>query len=370
MLRHHFLLSLCVSFCAICFFWLSPASASATTAQNCAYLNRGLSLGMRGADVVHLQRVLNQDERTRVAASGPGSSGFESSYFGARTKLAVIAFQNLYAKEILVPSGLRVGNGFVGTLSRAKIAALCLSPSPSPVESPARPSPATTESVSVAPTAPLTPVTPSTTVAPPSVLEATVAAVSTLGFHSDTPVLMFPSAYTGQRGATIKISALGLAPTGNTVHLDSFTIATDAKSIDQNGNLSFVIPSDAPFGQHALWISSGKGETNKTFFVVADQSASPPVITDFSPKEGFFGQVVTVTGSGFLPTGNDVRISYGTISNIPSSDGKTLSFTVSPNIPGLQVGEDRPEFDVRDGYWFAIVNAGGISAHKIFTLKI
>jgi hypothetical protein len=46
-----------------------------------------------GDAVRYLQLLLNLDSETRVAASGTGSSGRETNYFGAGTRKALIAFQ-------------------------------------------------------------------------------------------------------------------------------------------------------------------------------------------------------------------------------------------------------------------------------------
>lgn len=75
---------------------------------------RSLSQGARGADVMNLQKALNMCADTQVAASGIGSAGMETSFFGPATKAAVIKWQ---AKVGVNPIGI------FGPASRAAFAA-------------------------------------------------------------------------------------------------------------------------------------------------------------------------------------------------------------------------------------------------------
>ena len=72
-----------------------------------------LSFGMTGPSVRELQRVLNSDTATIVSSTGPGAPGSESSYFGAKTRDAVIRFQRKH--------GISPAVGFVGPITRAKL---------------------------------------------------------------------------------------------------------------------------------------------------------------------------------------------------------------------------------------------------------
>jgi peptidoglycan hydrolase-like protein with peptidoglycan-binding domain len=104
---------------------LSGGTAAAPAAAACGPWTRDLRTGMTGADVRQLQQYLNRNADTRVAATGAGSAGMETEFYGPATAAAVSKFQVMHMAEILTPNGLTSPTGFFGPSTRAKMNALC-----------------------------------------------------------------------------------------------------------------------------------------------------------------------------------------------------------------------------------------------------
>ncbi len=80
---------------------------------------KNLKAGDTDYEVLLLQKALNEDPDTIIATSGAGSPGNETTYFGQKTKLAVIKLQNKHYGEVLAPNGLSSGTGLFGPSTRA-----------------------------------------------------------------------------------------------------------------------------------------------------------------------------------------------------------------------------------------------------------
>lgn len=81
---------------------------------------RNLGKGDKGADVKALQKFLNT-HGAQITASGAGSPGNETELFGDLTRVALIRYQELHAKEILEPQGKKKGTGYLDLATRAFI---------------------------------------------------------------------------------------------------------------------------------------------------------------------------------------------------------------------------------------------------------
>ncbi len=83
--------------------------------------SENMGRGSRGTQVKCLQTFFNNHvEGIQVAKEGPGAPGEETSFFGQRTRAAVIDFQEKFQEDILAPYGLEQGTGFFSERTRAK----------------------------------------------------------------------------------------------------------------------------------------------------------------------------------------------------------------------------------------------------------
>ena len=95
----------------------TPTPIPASTPPKVITFTRNLRLGSVGIDVRLLQQFLNKNGFL-VSKTGPGSPWHETNYFGAKTKKALIKFQEAHADEILKPLGLKRGTGILGPRTR------------------------------------------------------------------------------------------------------------------------------------------------------------------------------------------------------------------------------------------------------------
>lgn len=118
---------------------------SSSSAGACSF-TRDLTVGVTGDDVKCLQKYLNSKGFT-VATTGAGSSGNESTYFGAKTAAAAAKWQ--------AANGVTPAAGYFGAKSRAKYASMggstSTTPTPTPMGTGLTVSPATQPTASIAP---------------------------------------------------------------------------------------------------------------------------------------------------------------------------------------------------------------------------
>src|SRR3989344_3102343 len=79
------------------------ALQGSSSAGSCTTFTQNLTVGSTGAQVMATQQFLNT-HGAQVAASGAGSPGNETSYFGGLTRAAVVRWQNQNAASVLTPA--------------------------------------------------------------------------------------------------------------------------------------------------------------------------------------------------------------------------------------------------------------------------
>ncbi len=347
-----------------------PIATLAASPASCIAVTRNLGIGMRGDDVLALQRFLNSRPTTHIAESGPGSPGNETLYFGSLTQRAVVKYQEEYLETILRPVGLARGSGYVGANTRAVIATQC-----EDAKSASQKQQAATSTSNV-PKVKLFPLPPEAVITPKVVSSTTPAASSDFSTTSPlmgmgTPMfrdilhLVQPSSYMVKIGQTLRVIGGGYSKNGNVVHIGNTEIFGLVP--DSSGDLVVTVPADTNYGKNDLWVSNENGSTLKQFVVVVHDGAVPPKIATITPSSGVLGTTITITGDNF--TANNEICFAGTPIIAPSSDGKTIVFQTRSNIPGAIAGVDVPNGDVTYPAWFYIVNENGVSNSTTFYIK-
>ena len=128
---------------------ITALQGSATVSgAGCHTFTQNLTVGNSGGEVMWVQQFLN-GHGAQVSASGAGSPGNESSYFGAKTRAAVSAFQ--------AANGITPTAGYWGPLTRAKANSICAGTTPSPTPTPTPTGPGITISAAAQPANSLAP---------------------------------------------------------------------------------------------------------------------------------------------------------------------------------------------------------------------
>lgn len=339
----------------IAFGALSAATASAQSIYSsnwqsgaCVSISRTLSTGSSGSDVTQLQVFL-------VAQNFPGGGAWmETGHFGAATAAAVRDFQ----EEKGLPQTGIVDYATRAAISSASCGNLLASPTPVPA-------------------------------IPWNQYGNQYANQYGNQYGSGYPYnytngyvslnLTSLSQNTGNVGQQVTIYGTGFDSTSNTVNFGSIALT----GIPSNGSsISFIVPPYTTSGTVNITVTDSRGTSNSLVFTVYNYGCGnnnnyfnsynsysgscgcttgyntvypytnngnygncgvssgsgnvyAPTIIYVSPLSGGTGTSVTIFGTGFTATGNTVHFGNGIITNLISTDGSTLSFTIPTQLNGF-----------------------------------
>ncbi len=120
-----------------------------------------------------------------------------------------------------------------------------------------------------------------------------------------------------------------------------------------NGNFCGVA---IPPGEYQLTVNAGSVASNPvSFTITAPESTAVSISVVYPAYLVAPRQEITVIGNGFTATGNTVRIGSATVENVPSADGKTITFKAP-------IPDQRSRFfDHLEIYKMSVSNANGQS---------
>ncbi|MBI2506557.1 MAG: peptidoglycan-binding protein [Candidatus Colwellbacteria bacterium] len=304
-------------------------------------LRQGSTDAATNGEVTKLQQFLAQDKTIYP-------EGLITGYFGNLTETAVKRFQS--------QNGI-VSIGVVGPQTREAIRRIT-----TPVSTTPSPNVTSTTATSTAVTS--TTATSTTPTAPP---------ITTPSLGS---IILSPSS--GQVAETVTITGSGFTATGNDVYFGSGAIK-NLNSFNGGTMITFQIPTEIDstkifIGTYNIYVSNSNGKTATSTFTIIS-GASYPSIISASPNIAKVGDTITVYGSGFAATGNEVHLGVGgmRIITILSQYKETiLTFRVPPSINSCDFPTSScsgKTYSVIPGdYSLYIVNTNGQSNSEKFTV--
>ena len=308
----------------------TPATASFGSIPAGFTFTKNLTLASKGEEVKYLQVFLNSDPTTQVAASGVGSAGKETTYFGNATKAAVKKFQTKY--------GITPVAGYWGSISRAKANAL----------------------LAAGTTTPVTPVTPvdtgctagaafsSTTGKPCTTTTPTNPTVPVTGTLSVAIASDNPAASTLISGQSIADLAHFTLSNGTNAEVKITTIELQRLGISADATLKNVYLFDgATRLTDAGSVSSGKVTFNASNGVIVIPAASAKTISVKADIDtGTNGQTVGIALSGVTSSAT-LAASLPLNGNLHSIANATLAIVTVNGTTNGAGAETDPMNDVR-----------------------
>lgn len=265
----------------------------------CHTFNSNLKIGDNGSEVYALQTALIKDGTDSI---GVDSDEVQNQAFGEVTAAAVTGFQEKYRDEILTPVGLKYGTGYVGKSTRAKLNQLygCGGQKNG------------------------NPFTASPTSGP---------APLTVNFSGPGDQFSYSIDFgDGQTVNPVSVS-YGCPAANPSVNVNTNCRLFSSHTYTTAGTYTATLTKQwqCPTGQTECPAPLAPGTVGVVTITV---QPSAPTISQLSPSSGPTSTQVTITGTGFTATNNIVYFDRASISNLNSSNGTSLTFTVPSGAPG------------------------------------
>lgn len=131
-------------------------------------------------------------------------------------------------------------------------------------------------------------------------------------------------------GSTVTLKGKGFTTVQNHVYLGTYRIS-GLKSSEKGTRITFQVPSKEKLkpASYAVYVRNFRGKSNTVSMTIANTASKTPTISSLSPSSGRVNTTVTISGTKFTATGNQVSFGKETIRNLTSSEGGTkISFKV------------------------------------------
>ncbi|TRX54863.1 hypothetical protein FNH22_19100 [Fulvivirga sp. M361] len=143
------------------------------------------------------------------------------------------------------------------------------------------------------------------------------------------PTLVSFTPVEGTEGAVVTIIGTNFSTT-TSENVVKFNGTPATVSVASDVSLVATVPAGASTGKITLEVNGRQVESNRDFTVVP-KTADAPTITGFSPTSGEAGTSVTITGTNFLPTPGENKVTFN---GITAPVGEASATSLSVLVPG------------------------------------
>jgi hypothetical protein len=174
-------------------------------------------------------------------------------------------------------------------------------------------------------------------------------------------VLFQASPYEVKPGGDLVLNGSGFSYSGNIVNFGSGA-QVEATSSDST-TLNIKVPPTLFPGEYELSILGGQAVSNSKVYVkVTNNPRTPPIISKVIYSAGY----LTIIGDGFSSS-NALVTSLGTLSNVSSFDGKTITFRANDLSDYSRIKKQLAGRQVQTVLWIQVSNDRGTSkeAYKL-----